>query len=347
MSAVITQGPQAAHDSGIRPLSAIAYGVIHVTECADPIDGAEDVASYFAQEQSGGSTQYVIDNDSIVQTLPDDRIAWGAPPLNYSGIHIEQSGYSDFTREQWLATYLPQIDNTAWNMARLSRLYDIPLRWLTAADLVAIGTNPAKGSGGWTGHQEVSAAWHQTDHGDPGDGYPVDVLMAKAHFYANGGDAVYEIAPAGWLRFYRLKDGRGDYLLTSSVDEAKRSGYDYEGIAFDVALTKTNTLPLYRLVVNGFHFYTASESEKNQLVSTGAVNEGMIASVGASGTMVKRLVNGSLHLWTTSNDEAATAASNGWSYEGFAFGCGVIQVEASPTWKITKQTATHVEIDLS
>jgi hypothetical protein len=179
----ITQGKHAAHTSGNRPESAIAYGIIHSTEVADPIHGDESVANYFASAGSGGSTQYVVDNDSTTQTLPDSAVAWGAPPLNTSGIHIEQSGKAAYTRAKWLAVYGPQIERVAWLMAHLSKKHTIPMRWLTAADLVRLGANPKHGKGGWTTHRRVSAAWHKSDHTDPGAGYPLDILMSKALVY--------------------------------------------------------------------------------------------------------------------------------------------------------------------
>lgn len=174
----------ASKKSGTRSASSISYFVIHVAEAALPTTGAEAIGRYFASDSSRGSTHFGVDNNSTQRYLSDLIVAWGAPPLNVSGLHCESVGKSSFGRHQWLKEYGPTFQRFGWLIANRCRKYKIPLILLDAQDLKRLGKSPAKG--GITTHAAVSAAWHESDHTDPGSGYPLDVLFAWIHFYAQG-----------------------------------------------------------------------------------------------------------------------------------------------------------------
>jgi hypothetical protein len=142
--------------------------------------------------------------------------------------------------------------------------------------------------------------------------------------------------PVGWKRIYRLRDGRGDYLLTASIDEANKAmtfGYIFEGPAFD--LSYGNAVPIYRMVKNNFHHY-AGIDEARQMETMGWVSEGPAFNAGVGGTTIHRAVKGDLHLFTASETEAHSA---GWTYEGPAFSCGTAVVVSQPNDLATKQLA--------
>jgi hypothetical protein len=63
------------------------------------------------------------------------------------------------------------LQRAAWQYAKWSIKYRIPVRWLTAAKLRKLTAIPGKGKGGFTSHAEISKAWGKTDHSDPGPGF--------------------------------------------------------------------------------------------------------------------------------------------------------------------------------
>lgn len=138
------------------------------------------------------------------------------------------------------------------------------------------------------------------------------------HFYTALESERDSITLSPVYRFYNPKTG--DHFYTASDNEksvvanTSKSGYVYEGTAF-YAFTKqsSETSPVYRLynAINGDHFYTASENEKNSLTNnsnSGYAYEGIAFyafSTQSNGTYpVYRLYN------TTTGDHFYTASEN-------------------------------------
>lgn len=147
-------------------------------------------ANYFASPSSGGSAHYVCDIGETVQCLSESTIGWHAPPNPHSlGIEICADGGSHasfripghaYTREQWLDPRVwPAVEKAAILCRRLCDKYNVPKRKLSAADLKA-------GRRGVCGHVDVTDAWHQSDHDDPGPWFPWDKFMAVV----NGGSGI-------------------------------------------------------------------------------------------------------------------------------------------------------------
>lgn len=176
----------AKKQSGVRPLSSIRYFVIHTAEAALPSAAAEAVGRYFAGNNAGGSTQFGVDIDSTQRYLGDHIIAWGAPPLNETGLHVECAGRAAFDRDKWLKEYAPMFKRLGWLLENRCRKYGIPLEIRDAAYLKTHGTTPNAGKGGITTHVAVSQAFRKSTHTDPGDGFPLDVVMAWVHKYSEG-----------------------------------------------------------------------------------------------------------------------------------------------------------------
>ncbi len=181
----------AYHHSGARIQQSIRYIVLHSTEGPT----AEGAASYFMSPDSGGSANLVVDDRSCYRSLGDFVVPWGAPPLNANGFHIEQAGYAAWSREDWLA-HEETIVRAAYKAALRCRWYKIPPRLLDVAALERdFGTLPVTGDsnttsipyrpgpleGGIVTHATISAAYRQSDHTDPGAGYPADVFMQYLH----------------------------------------------------------------------------------------------------------------------------------------------------------------------
>ena len=142
--------------------------VVHDEEYPVSIHSAEDIANYFAGSSSGGSAQYVFDQDSEQHCVHDGAIAWHAPP-NAHSIGGEMDGYSRFTSADWQTPGSQgSLRRCAARFAELCLRFSIPIRWLEVADLKA---NPSVK--GITSHNNVSLAFRQSDHTDPGTQFPI------------------------------------------------------------------------------------------------------------------------------------------------------------------------------
>lgn len=169
----------AYHQSGSRLASQIKYIVIHATQSPNDIkptdNDARSIARYFTTHNSGGSAHLVIDDWHCYKTLIDSIIPWGAPPLNSNGFHIEQCGYSEWSRKRWMI-HLNTIRRTAYKSALRCKWYKIPAVFLSVEDLKS-------GKHGITSHANISAAFHKTNHTDPGINYPYSTYMWLVNYY--------------------------------------------------------------------------------------------------------------------------------------------------------------------
>ena len=169
---------KAVHTSGPRLPSDIKYVVIHDTEGAT----AEGGAMWFTNPASQGSANLVIDDDICYKTVPDLIIPWAAPPLNKIGFHIELAGYEHWTRAQWFA-HITRMDNAAYRTALRCMAHKIPIQFIDADML-------KKGMHGITTHAEISAAFGQTNHTDPGPGFPMDWFLKQVVSHTHKGTLV-------------------------------------------------------------------------------------------------------------------------------------------------------------
>lgn len=168
------RGPAAHTSSGSnKPITRI---VIHSTVSPCVPGGAEDIARYFRSSASGGSAHYVVDPATVVQVVYDSVIAWHAPPNPHSlGIEMcdipgpvpndsRASAAWKAAKRAWRWNRPEQkklLDRTALLTAQLCLAYDVPPVFLSSAALRA-------GKHGVTTHANVSGAWHESTHWDPG-----------------------------------------------------------------------------------------------------------------------------------------------------------------------------------
>ncbi len=146
--------------------------VIHTMEAPEKGSTAENVASYFAGESAPqASAHYCIDNDSIVQCVKDDDIAWHASNANARGIGLEHAGYAKQTREEWADEYsVAMLRLSAKLSAQLCAKYNIPVEFVDEDGL-------RLGQAGFTGHVNVNKAFNAGSHWDPGPGFPWDLYL--------------------------------------------------------------------------------------------------------------------------------------------------------------------------
>lgn len=156
---------------GRRPVRVI---VIHDMEFPETARAAEVIAHDFATRtaKNAGSAHINVDNDSIVQCVRDNDIAYAAPGANRDGIQIELAGFGKQTREQWLDNYSEALlQRGADAAAQYCLKYGIPPVHITNQQL-------ADGKKGIIGHYQASAVYHQSDHTDPGSAFPWEYFIS-------------------------------------------------------------------------------------------------------------------------------------------------------------------------
>lgn len=168
------EGP-AAHTSEGPNLPSTRV-VIHSTVSPCKAGGRHDIAAYFRSPLSGGSAHYVTDPVGVAQVVGDHTIAWHAPPNPHSfGIEMcdmpgpvpgDRPGSALFkaARRAWRWRRPEQqalLHVTAQLAAQLCGAYGIPPRFVSVRGL-------RKGRHGVTTHNNVSRAFGQSTHWDPG-----------------------------------------------------------------------------------------------------------------------------------------------------------------------------------
>ena len=144
--------------------SVINRIVFHATVSPCVAGGAENNARYFQNPNSGGLAHYVVDPVEVVQCCPDNVICWHAPP-NANSIGIELCDWSQGDPNRWNDANHKNMLKLARDLVHnLSHIHNVPLVYVNAAGLIA-------GKRGVTTHYEVSQAFHQSDHTDPGPGF--------------------------------------------------------------------------------------------------------------------------------------------------------------------------------
>lgn len=162
-----------AHHSGTgnKPITRV---VIHSAVMPCEPGRARQLAEWNARGTTGGSWHYAVDPTATVQCSWDSYVCWHAPP-NSGSLGIEMADYPGQRptgaravihrlRKAWRWTspnHRKMLERTAILTAALLRGYDLPPVYLTVRDLRA-------GRKGFTTHKNVSRAFGQSTHWDPG-----------------------------------------------------------------------------------------------------------------------------------------------------------------------------------
>ncbi|AYB69452.1 endolysin [Corynebacterium phage Juicebox] len=135
---------------------------------------ADRMAKYQQSPAAGGSYHLVIDlNGRIARENDDAFIPWAAMFTgNRVAFHFSLSGKASWTRQQWLARP-KQMDALAKVLAAYSKAKGIPLIRRGPQDVRA-------GKWGVCGHDDISKAFGESTHWDPGPNFPFDVVIDKA-----------------------------------------------------------------------------------------------------------------------------------------------------------------------
>lgn len=169
---------------GLNPI----WVVLHTMETPEGDQIAENIASWFANPVAGTSAHYCVDPDSVVQCVDERACAWAAMQVgNAYGIHIEMAGRAAQTAAEWADGPSQAIlARTAALTADICRRHNIPARYLTDQQL-------ADGERGITTHAQISRVFKQSDHTDPGEGFPTQQFLGLVQ-RALGAAAVQSVA---------------------------------------------------------------------------------------------------------------------------------------------------------
>lgn len=153
--------------------------VIHTMEAPETGDTAENVARYFQglPKTKKASAHLCIDNNSIVQCVLDNHIAYAAPGANSDGIQLELAGYAKQDDKKWSDAYSKALlENAANAAAQYCLKYDLPRKHLTNREL-------AKGHEGIIGHVQATQVFKLGSHTDPGKHFPWDAFIDRVDYY--------------------------------------------------------------------------------------------------------------------------------------------------------------------
>jgi hypothetical protein len=159
-------GPAKWHGgSNNKPIKRI---VIHATVGAEPgVDAAaKNVISYAKSTSRPSSFHYIADDDQHFQYVYDSIVAYHAPPNGNSLGYELCCSLSNKGKGHWgNAEHQRMLRIAAKDVAQLCLAYDIPIRKLTSAQVKS-------GAKGICGHVNVSEAFKQSSHWDPGPYFP-------------------------------------------------------------------------------------------------------------------------------------------------------------------------------
>jgi len=141
--------------------------VIHTTEGPETSGAARGVAAMFHNPDADKSTQIVVDDKDTIRCAPDTAICAAAGAMgNVHGLHIEIVGRAGQGNTGWADDYSQAALRRAAAVARAwCDTYGIPVRQLSTADVKAMRA-------GICGHVNISQAFKQSTHTDPGPSFP-------------------------------------------------------------------------------------------------------------------------------------------------------------------------------
>lgn len=144
----------AVGDGGTR--SETQCVVIHATDNTAP---ARNEAVYASRRTDNVSAHIYGDENELIQALPLGHIAYGCFSMgNNRSVQFELCGLSNQLSDATLRKAAPYV-------AKVCQRYGLPIQHVGPEAL-------RNGVKGICGHGDVTLAWHQGDHTDPGPSFP-------------------------------------------------------------------------------------------------------------------------------------------------------------------------------
>lgn len=142
-----------------KPINRI---VLHSTVSPCIPGGARKIAAYFRSQSAGGSAHYVVDPSEAVQVVYDGVVAWHAPPNPHSlGVEMCDMPVAGDASRWEDKSHQAMFNQVVELVASLCLAYDVPPLYRGPIALKL-------GRRGITTHADVSAAFKQSTHWDPG-----------------------------------------------------------------------------------------------------------------------------------------------------------------------------------
>jgi N-acetylmuramoyl-L-alanine amidase CwlA len=135
--------------------------VLHSTVSPCKPGAADAIARFFRIGQAVTSAHYVVDPAKVIQMVGDHTVAYHCG-YNQDSIGIEMCDMPSQDIKRWDDKAHRDMEARAADLvARLCLAYNIPARYVSAADLM-------KGKKGVTTHAQMSQAYKRSTHWDPG-----------------------------------------------------------------------------------------------------------------------------------------------------------------------------------
>jgi LysM repeat protein len=204
-----------------------------VIHCTDNTAPAKNEAQYATRRPDQTSAHFYVDGASVYQALPLTNVAFGCYPIgNSRSIQFEIVGKSN-------AVPTANWKKAAKYVAICCKEYGIPITKVTGSQL-------RSGRKGICGHGDVTNAWGQGDHTDPGSKFPWSQFIreVKAQY-----DAMYAEKPkpkpppttGAIAKYTEHKVVKGDSLWAIALTYYG-DGTKYKQIAKDSGIKENSTL---------------------------------------------------------------------------------------------------------
>jgi N-acetyl-anhydromuramyl-L-alanine amidase AmpD len=213
--------PPASYSPG-RPGGKPRFIVVHTTEGSSHSQSAEDGAVYDGRRTDGTSTHYFVDDSSVVQCVrTTDRAHTAGPSGNLHGIQYELCAKAGYGTAWWTGGSYAKamLRRAARQAARDAKRYDIPVKRITPRDLLA-------GGRGFCGHVDVTNAWREVDHTDPGPSFPWSMFLDMVNEEMGSGAKADE------------PEGEDDMPIFESKSHVIPVGYAYDSAGVEKDRTK-------------------------------------------------------------------------------------------------------------
>lgn len=211
--------------------------VVHDMEAPEKSTTAEAVASYFANGSGGrpSSADWCFDSDSEVECVKATDEAYHAPPASRWTRGYEHAGYARQSSADWHDPFSwAMLQRSAKKLAEEAHRFQFPIRYLSIEDLKAGRID------GVTTHNNVSKAWGQSTHTDPGPGFPMDQWLEIAR---KGAAAVPPPKPANTFQFGDSGPGVG--FLKFGLNVLYKQRIPASGVGVGAQLIINDKNPMY------------------------------------------------------------------------------------------------------
>ena len=298
---------------GKRSTSSIKYIVIHYT--ANDGDSAKGNGNYFKNNNVEASAHYFVDDKDIVQSVPDNYVAWsvGGKKWNNNGgrlygiatnnntLNIE---LCDTQKNGTIAATTATIENALSLVRQKMSEYGIDKNHVIRHYDVTGKSCPAY----WVNDDRWrNEFWNKIDQWVPAPQKPT----------------ITDHIPYGVSRMYNPNSGEHFFTVSESErDILYNGGWAYEGVSWISASIGGDGDMVNRFYnpANGAHFFTADNNEKQVLKILGWKDEGIaFISDPEKHIPIYRMYHNGFHHYTPSTVEKDLLIKEGWSYEGIAF----------------------------